>query len=513
MSGTGQGGLQAVQGIWGRRRGLALVTFAVAFTGTVTFVAALPNIYRASARLLVDPRQVQAPQPSELETRLQTISQEFLSRGRLATLVEKYDLYPVMRKRGVSMLRIVERMSNDITTDLTGVENAQAGGNVPVAVEVSYRGRDPQKVMDVTNTLASFYLAEDVNIAQRQAKGAAQTLKSQLDDVKKKLDEQSQRVGAFQEEHMGELPQQSEANLASLERLSSQLRMTSEDRAKAQDRREELVRKLAESAPAEAGGSPDVLAERIAKLEQQLVELRRNYSDKYPDVARLKSEIATLERQAQDAKPRAAADAPTSPSVSRLREQVAALDTQIAGLRTDEDRIRREMASYHARIENAPRRARSYEEISRDYETTRDVYNSLLKQYEQARLQDAAQQGGVGPQFRVLDYAPLPKEPSAPNRQRLLFVGLALSVAAAFGAVALAEQLDSSFHTIDDVRAFTRVPVLVSIPAIVTAGDRRRRQTRVALGGCALAIGMVLMVQVAEHLAHNEMVLAVIGRG
>jgi polysaccharide chain length determinant protein (PEP-CTERM system associated) len=510
-----KGGLDAVQEIWGRRKGLAILTFAVAVTGTVAFVGALPNIYRASARLLVDPRQVQAPQPTELETRLQMISQEFLSRGRLAELVTRFDLYPVMRKRGVSMQRVVERMSNDITTEFSGVENAQAGGNVPVAVMVEYRGRDPEKVTQVANTLASFYLEEDVNIDQRQAKGTMQSLKTQLDDVKKKLDEQSRRVGDYQDQHMGELPQQGEANLANLERLSSQLRMTMDDRSKAVERREDLVRKLAETAPAEAGGSPDVFAERLSKLQQQLTELRRTYSDKYPDVIRLKAEIATLERQAQEAKPQPAADpnAGASRSVVRLREQVADLDAQIKSLRADEDRVRREMASYHSRIENAPRRARNYEEINREYETTRDLYNSLLKRYEEARLSGAAAQSGAGPQFRVLDYASVPKEPSAPNRLRLLFVGLALAVGAALGAVALAEQLDTSFHTVDDVRAFTRVPVLVSIPAIVTTGDRRRRQFRWTLGACALAAGMVVMVQAAERLAHNELLLSILGKG
>jgi polysaccharide chain length determinant protein (PEP-CTERM system associated) len=504
--------VEAVAGIWRRRWRLALAIFAVLVTGTYAFVRAMPNVYRSTARLLVDQSAFQASAPAEIETRLETISQEFLSRRRLEELILRFDLYPVMRKAGVSMPRVVERMSNDIVTESRVVENAASAQNTPVAVSVSYRGRDPQKIAAVTNTLASFYLEEDMNIAQRQAQGAARGLRAQLDEVKKKLDEQSRRVNDFQERHMGELPQQSEANLAELERLSSQLRMASEDRSKAMERREDLVRKLAEVAPVEGGGSPDVVGERLAKLHQELAELKRRFSDKYPDVIRVKGEIAALERQAAEAHPAPAAPAVESGSVRKMRDTLRDLDAQIRNLGAEEERLRREMASYHSRIENAPRRVQAYREVSRDYETTQDLYNSLLKKYEEARLNEASQNGPRGPQFRVLDYGVVPKEPVAPNRSRLLMMGFALAVAAAVAAAMIAEQVDTSFHSIDDVRAFTRVPVLASIPMIVTRADKRRGRLRFVAATASLLAALVVVSGLAGRLAHNETILAMLGR-
>jgi hypothetical protein len=86
-----------------------------------------------------------------------------------------------------------------------------------------------------------------------------------------------------------------------------------------------------------------------------------------------------------------------------------------------------------------------------------------------------------------------PAEAVAPNRFRLLLVGLLLSLGLSVAATVLAEQLDTSFHSVDDVRAFTTVPVAVGIPLIVTEGDGERaaRRRRVALAAVAAVLAVV----------------------
>jgi len=64
--------------------------------------------------------------------------------------------------------------------------------------------------------------------------------------------------------------------------------------------------------------------------------------------------------------------------------------------------------------------------------------------------------------------------------------------------------VDTSFHAVDDVRAFTSVPVLVSIPPIVTGADARWRRLQVGLAGLAAAIGVATLVGVTSHLAHSN---------
>src|SRR5262249_45288039 len=130
--------------------------------------------------------------------------------------------------------------------------------------------------------------------------------------------------------------------------------------------------------------------------------------------------------------------------------------------------------------------------ISRDYATTSDLYKTLLQRYEEAQLAETLEQRQKGEQFRVLETALPPKEPFAPKRLRLLLGGLALALGLAIGAIFLAEQLDTSFHTIEELRGFTAVPVLVGIPRVVTGGDRRRRHRWTMVGALLILLGVGL---------------------
>src|SRR5256885_15654502 len=83
-----------------------------------------------------------------------------------------------------------------------------------------------------------------------------------------------------------------------------------------------------------------------------------------------------------------------------------------------------------------------------------------------------------GEQFRVLDPALPTPEPAAPNRRQLLVVALLGSVGLALAAVMLAEKINTSFHAVDDLRSFSEIPVLVSIPLILTQPALQRRRWR-----------------------------------
>ena len=61
-----------------------------------------------------------------------------------------------------------------------------------------------------------------------------------------------------------------------------------------------------------------------------------------------------------------------------------------------------------------------------------------------------------GEQFRVIDPAIASGQPTSPNRSRLILMGLLLSLGLAAGMVVLAEQLDTSFHKLDDFGLFRR---------------------------------------------------------
>src|SRR5438094_6185972 len=169
--------LDRIVGLWRRRKWIALLAFAAPASMVLGLVTSLPNIYRSTATVLVERQQVpeafvRPTVTGEVETRLQTMSQAILSRSRLASLISRFNLYPELRGF-LSIEELVDRMRKDIVLVTKSDDRSSAGGPKTVAFTVSYRGGDPVTVAEVTNTLASFYVAENPRGRARPATGTA----------------------------------------------------------------------------------------------------------------------------------------------------------------------------------------------------------------------------------------------------------------------------------------------------------------------------------------------------
>jgi hypothetical protein len=81
---------------------------------------------------------------------------------------------------------------------------------------------------------------------------------------------------------------------------------------------------------------------------------------------------------------------------------------------------------------------------------------------------------------------------------------LLVSVGLAVGALVLAEGLDGSFHSIDDLRRFSKVPVLAGISRLETEGDRRRRRHYRLVAVTALVILVAVVSLTAYYFAHGN---------
>src|SRR5438552_945908 len=157
-------GFDSAIGMVCRRKWVALLVFIVPFSVVLGLVPFLPNIYQSTATVLVDRQQVpeafvKSTVTSALETRLQTITQEILSRSRLEDLITRFGLYADLRRR-VPPEAVIERMRKDIQFDTKGTDARLRAA--AVAFTISYRGSEPQTVALVTNTLTSFYIEENL---------------------------------------------------------------------------------------------------------------------------------------------------------------------------------------------------------------------------------------------------------------------------------------------------------------------------------------------------------------
>jgi polysaccharide chain length determinant protein (PEP-CTERM system associated) len=514
-------GVERLLQVWRRRKWLAIVVFAAVFAAITAAVTRLPDIYRSTATVLVERRQmaetfIRPTITGEVETRLQTISQEILSRARLEKVIARFGLYPGLTSR-VRLAAVVDRMRKDIQLESKGTE-AIGGRATTIAFSLSYRGRDPETVALVTNTLASSYVEENSRQREQQASGTAAFLRGQLAEVKARMDMQEQRVREFRARNIGELPQQLGVNLATVERLHAQLHLSSANQLRAMDRRAQLVKELRDVDPSGSAGPSDARTARIVKLKQELLDLRRHFGERYPDVVEAKRNLEALERDLAEDQAKGIAVAPqlpsADPSAVRLRAALDAVDAEIAALKADEQKLRSDITAYQRRAESAPQRELELQELSRDNDMTKELYTSLLKRYEDAQLAENMEQRRGGEEFRLLDPALPAMDPVAPNRPRLIVMGLLLSLGLAGLVVMLADQLDTSFHTADNLRAIVNVPILVNIPLIVTQADRRRVRWWFWGASASFAFALVLIVKAAQYMADgNDALVALLARG
>src|SRR2546423_1811570 len=274
--------------------------------------------------------------------------------------------------------------------------------------------------------------------------------------------------------------------MVALERLNERLRLNLDDQAR--DRRRQDHSGVT-TAAADEGADP------LQKLKDHLVELQNKFTEKHPDVIRTKAQIAELERQ------RAAERRVPRPVVS-----APAADPELDSLKSEESALRSEIAACELRIQGAPRVEQELEGLQREYNSAKDTYDSIQKRYEEAQLADSLEQTKRTESFRILDSAIVPSFPAAPNRKRLLLIAAFLAIAGAIGMMLLAEHVDSSFHTVGELRQFTTLPVLGSIP-YVSSRLTFLTVARVAVAFIGVIVMCVLLAGFAYRAAHENTAL------
>ena len=516
-----------------RRWVLSLLPFLFVLTAGASLAAFLPSLWTAKARILVDRQTipetfVKSTVTRDPEALLLTLSQEILSRSRLMKIIEEHNLYPVQR-RTQSLDDVVERMRRDIRVEFLGDERERTPKTI--AFTIAYTTTHPRVAMNVANELAGLYVAENVRYREKHAASTSQFLQSQLEEVRTRLLSQERKIADFKEQHMGELPEQREANLRTLDRLQQQLQSAQETLRRANERRQMLTQALAEvdqssgAGGERVGGGPnptaaESAAARLSLLKQELTQMQSRYSDKYPDVIALREQVQALEAKmaAQPAAPDPKAPKPPAvkrdgkehrplPQNSYVQSLMQQLDQSTVEAKTSTDEIaslRSQVAVYQRRIENTPRREQELALIARDWETTRELFRSLLGKRGEAEMAADLEQRQRGEQFRIVDPATLPDRTAGPKRVRLFLIGLVVGLGASGLIVMLAEHLDTSYRSVDEVRAFEAVPVLSTIPNIVTDRDRLRTGRLRGLATAAVAVALLAVVSSSFAFAHNN---------
>jgi len=525
-------GLSGLLEILRRRRMLAVLPFLFVLTAAVSLAVFLPSLWTARSLVLVNrqaipERYVTPTVQADIEARLLTLSQEILTPERLTQIARQYGLYRNAR----STDDLVDRMRKDIRIELMDQREQRGRESRSFLFTVSYTAANPVVAARVANTLSSLYIEENGRQREQAAASTSEFLGTQLRDLREKLQTQERQITAYKEKNLGELPEQKDVNLRTLERLQQQLQLAHENNRRATERRQMLTNALGEidttvatTAPSTAGPSvtpADTAAARLNLLRQELAMTQTRFSDRYPDVVQLKEQIRVLEakveaeKQAAAAMPKAVAGAPkrigrdlrVPPENAYVASLMTQLDQATVEAKTSAEEIRGingQIAVYTRRLENTPKHEQELAILTRDYDTSKELFKSLLTKRGEADMASELELRQKGENFRVIEPARLPERPAGPNRFRLLLVGLALALGASGAAVVLAEQVDTSFRRVDEIRSTLPLPVLSAIPRITTEQDRVRTLRQRRWATAAVGFGLVVVAGTSFVIAHDN---------
>ena len=122
-----------------------------------------------------------------LQDRLQSITQQILSRTRLLKIIESQNLYAASRQR-LTQDEVVEKMRKDIEIELVHDRDQLTAFNV------YYSSHDPRVAQRVTSELTNLFISENLEARQEQSENTTQFLESHLEEARKSLSEQEERV-------------------------------------------------------------------------------------------------------------------------------------------------------------------------------------------------------------------------------------------------------------------------------------------------------------------------------
>lgn len=484
-----------------RRRWFIVIPLCLFLTMGLLYTLTAPKTYQASTTILIQPQKVptdyvQSIVTTDIGQRIDSISQQILSRTNLEKIIKQYGLF--QDTPGMYQEDRVNSVRNRVQ-----VKQQSSRRQGTEAFSVSFSGSNPVTVMKVANELAGFFMDENLKARELQAMGTSEFLESELEKIKNKLENREKTLSEYRAIHMGGLPDELETNLRTLDRLQLQhtdalnaLRDT-QNSANLLKNQISRLKEMSESGAATLQldgtyvGTPSLsTTEQLYELEKrQLDELLLKYTTKHPEVIKLTKSIANLaekiEKEKEEkriAKSGPSPDPDNTPAVSandnvlfQHELSLKQMETEIVNIKASIQKIKQSMLVYQKRVEDTPKREQELQSIQRDYINIRESYSSLLARRLEAELAVNMEKKQKGEQFRILDHARLPEKPTSPDVRKLFMLSLAMGLGIGGGIIFLLEFINPVIRSEEQIEAEIGLPILASIPPLAQPGDRRKK--------------------------------------
>jgi len=472
-----------------RRLWVILIPTVVGPALALAYSMTLHNRYTSSTLVLVEQQKVpesyvRSVVTDELNQRLATMQEQILSRTRLQPIIEKFGMYKTEAGRASTEDLVAQLRGSIMVTPVRPMLGT--GENRLPGFTISFTADNPQLAQRVCAEITSMFMEENLKVREQRAEGTTEFLGKQLEEAKRKLDDQDARLAAFKQRYIGQLPGQEQANLNILMGLNTQLDAVNQALSRAQQDKtymESLLsQQLAAWKASQQANTPDTLERQLATLQSQLVTLEAHYTEDHPDVIKAKNDIAQLKKKMDEAgavaKDKPAVETQTAsriepPHIQQMRNQIYMVEQNMRERSSDQGRLREQIKTYQARVQLSPVVEQQFKELTRDYQTALEFHNELLAKKTQSEMSTDLEKHQQGEQFRVMDPPNLPERPSFPNRRMIGVYGLGGGMALALSLALVLEMRDKSLRNERDVEFYLQLPTLALVPSVGVTNEKK----------------------------------------
>lgn len=484
-----------------RRKKIILAFLLVGLVGGLGVYLKTPKVYQCTSLIQYQRQKINPTAMSPDDIRSQTrevvanVSQQITSRTSLEAMINEFNLYPESRAV-LPMEDVVDAMRE------SHIKISNERGDI---FKVSYQGSDPKKVLRVTNALAAKFIEENLRYREERASETSAYVQDELKMAKAALDKKEEVMRDYKLQYYNEMPGQMQSNMTRLNALQEQYQNNQDsihdlERTKlmVQEQislREELLNQQLQSGnlgvnPSLTGNKPVGIRAEINQLRRDLQDLQLRYTDKHPEVKRLRKKIEELEQthQAELAESEGTEETETEDStasgkivdlqIEQLKHQLKDLEYNIVQLKDERLEIQKQIEKYKKWVEAAPVREAEWAALTRDYEQLHQHYETLVAQSLQAESAHTLEKHQKGSQFKIIDPAHLPETPFKPDFRKIMLLAAGLSLGIGAGLAYGIELLDTSFKDPGELETYLGVPVVCAIPNVSTKKELARQRLK-----------------------------------
>ncbi len=522
-----------------RGRWIIIIPLCISLTIGLYITLTSGRTYQASTLILVQPKRVptnyvRSVVSSTISQRINTISQQILSRTNIEKIIDQFGLF-----ENADNMYLEDKVAAMRKRIQVKIDHARGGAE---AFSIIFKGSDPEKVMRIANTLASYFMDENLKVREAQAMGTSNFLDSQLKQLRKDLQEREKKLALYRAKHLGGLPDELESNLRALDRLQAQL---ADKHTALRDAKNSLTALRAQIAQSremnsqalnnqfggfdlegDQGSADSEDQNKLSMAKQQYSNLLLKYTDKYPDVVKLKRTIEKLEKKIEQDKKsaektakeekKAASENKTekNPDKNKISDTIPGADTEgmvdfaamqqevqvkqikneIKTIQSDISKIQNKMKMYQQRVEDTPKRELELQSLKRDYGNIQKEFSSLLSRKLEAQISVNMEKKQKGEHFMILDHARLPEKPISPNVKLLFLLSIVSGLGIGGGILFLREMIGMSIiRREDQIEKNLNLTILASIPVLEKPSDKIKQKVQMALFiGCSLYAAVFL---------------------